>query len=119
MRFLEPNKIKLSQIPAKNTSGILQVVTQEGVLLIFLGTTFSFLLQAGSVDVWRLIDGKRPVKDIISKISEKYTGSEQKIARYALEAVSKLIEIKAIHHLYCWLFEIHNSIGSHLLHFLG
>ena len=86
--------MNLNKIPLKNKR-IASRSIEEGEVLIFLDDPSTCLIEGANSIVWKMIDNKRSINRIISKISKDYE-NKNKIKTYVLEAINDLKKIRAI-----------------------
>lgn len=88
--------LSLNEIPCKNKKEIVSKEIDGATALIHLRKKsidmwpVAYLLEDVSLDIWKLINGKRTNKDIICRLSSLYKKKENKIKRYAADIIKRL-----------------------------
>ena len=90
--------MQLSKIPVKNMEQIIARSVGDGEILVFYVKRQCVLLEGAAGIVWKLINGKRDIKGIITRISEKHSGAKKEVEKYTIKALADLRKIKAIHY---------------------
>lgn len=88
--------MNLDKIPTKNLNRVVSREVGESELLIFLDKESASLLEGATKEVWSLIDDKRSIKDIISKLQEEYDNPAAEVEDNVLESIEQLIKIGVV-----------------------
>ena len=88
--------MKLTDIAIKNSKVIVSRKVEDSMLLVFIDNNTGALLEGITETVWRLINGKRTISEIIKKAPKECSGIYKKKKKYILEAIDDLKKINAI-----------------------
>jgi hypothetical protein len=89
-------KIDLSTRLAINPNLVLRVEDDDCALLFDPDNGTVQMLNSTAVDVWQQLDGKRSLKEVVSRLDELYEGIDEAAVGQILALVENLSELGAV-----------------------